>query len=177
MYKKLTNTFIIKDTKTHGPLKVCCQCTLGTSVETCEVVRSYVVAIFLVCKQISSKALPICYVVVSSLNNLKTSMGREERGYTLGGSLLSRTSSGSKSPSRLSNIFSLRRPPCWNISNPEITTLTPGRVTSSNCHDMKAHYASDLLCTLLWDNGLKNDEFLTTTTTTTRYLLFLGAGF
>ena len=93
-------------------LKVCCQCTLGTSVETCEVVRSYVVAIFLVCKQISSKALPICYVVVSSLNNLKTSMGREERGYTLGGSLLSGTSSGSKSPSRLSNIFSLRRPPC-----------------------------------------------------------------
>lgn len=162
MYKKLTNTFIIRYTKTHGPFKVCCQCTLGTWEETCEVVRSYVVAIFPVCKQISSKALPICYVqleitrkvilhlivkmkvwfglsvVVSSSTNLKTPMGREERGYTLGGSLLSWTSSGSKSPSRLSDILSLRRPPCWNISNPEITTLTTSRVTWSNCHDMRA---------------------------------------
>mgnify|MGYP002259967950 FL=1 len=182
MYKKLTNTFIIRYTKTHGPFKVCCQCTLGTWEETCEVVRSYVVAIFPVCKQISSKALPICYVqleitrkvilhlivkmkvwfglsvVVSSSTNLKTPMGREERGYTLGGSLLSWTSSGSKSPSRLSDIRSLRRPPCWNISNPEITTLTTIRVTWSNCHDWE-HYANDLLCTLLWDNGHKNWRF------------------
>lgn len=153
MYKKLTNTFIIRYTKTHGPFKVCCQCTLGTSEETCEVVRSYVVAIFPVCKQISSKALPICYVqleitrkvilhlivkmkvwfglsvVVSSSTNLKTPMGREERGYTLGGSLLSWTSSGSKSPSRLSDIFSLRRPPWvfgrWILGGGEYTKLTP----------------------------------------------------